>query len=121
MVSKYDIPRPLLFRAPFRSFDQATLAQVQRLKMLTVHWSVESRDFTRPGVQRIVENVVSAARPGAIILMHDDGGDRSQTAAAIPAIVKRLRAKRYRFVTVPQLLHDDPPPAGPPRSKPRAS
>jgi peptidoglycan/xylan/chitin deacetylase (PgdA/CDA1 family) len=44
--------------------------------------------------------------------MHDGGGDRTQTVAAIPKIVKRLRAKHYHFVTVPELLRDDPPPAG---------
>jgi peptidoglycan/xylan/chitin deacetylase (PgdA/CDA1 family) len=80
--------------------------------MLMVFWSVDSRDYERPGVKRIIDGVVAAARPGAIVLMHDGGGDRSQTIAAIPRIVKRLRAKHYRFVTVPQLLRDDPPPAG---------
>ena len=82
-----------------------------------VLWSVDSKDYERPGVRRIVERVVAAARPGAIVLMHDGGGNRAQTIAAIPKIVKRLRAKHYRFVTVPQLLRDDPPPAG--RSAPR--
>jgi peptidoglycan/xylan/chitin deacetylase (PgdA/CDA1 family) len=77
-----------------------------------VLWSVDSKDYERPGVQRIVDGVVAAARPGAIVLMHDGGGDRTQTIAAIPKIVRRLRAKHYRLVTVPQLLRDDPPPAG---------
>jgi len=80
--------------------------------MLMVLWSVDSGDYARPGVEQIVDRVVSAARPGAIVLLHDGGGDRSQTVAAIPKIVKRLRAKHYRLVTVPQLLRDDPPPAG---------
>jgi peptidoglycan/xylan/chitin deacetylase (PgdA/CDA1 family) len=48
--------------------------------------------------------VVSAVRPGAIVLMHDGGGDRSQTLAAVPGIVRTLRRRGYRFVTVPQLL-----------------
>ena len=48
--------------------------------------------------------------PGAIILMHDAGGNRSQTVAALPIIVKQLRARGYKFVTVPKLLLDNPPP-----------
>jgi peptidoglycan/xylan/chitin deacetylase (PgdA/CDA1 family) len=42
--------------------------------------------------------------------MHDGGGDRSQTVAAVPALIRKLRARGYRLVTVPRLVHDDPPP-----------
>ena len=111
-LAQFGLPRPQLFRPPYGSFDEATFEGLRRLGMLMVLWSVDSKDYERPGVRQIVDRVVAAARPGAIVLMHDGGGDRSQTVAAIPRIVKRLRAKRYRFVTVPQLLRDDPPPAG---------
>jgi peptidoglycan/xylan/chitin deacetylase (PgdA/CDA1 family) len=111
-LAQFGLPRPQLFRPPYGSYNADTLDGLRRLGMLMVLWSVDSRDYERPGVQRIVDGVVSAARPGAIVLMHDGGGDRSQTIAAIPKIVRRLRAKHYRLVTVPQLLRDDPPPAG---------
>ena len=77
-----------------------------------VLWTVDSKDYERPGVRADRRPRRRRARPGAIILMHDGGGDRTQTVAAIPKIVRRLRAKHYRFVTVPELLRDDPPPAG---------
>jgi peptidoglycan/xylan/chitin deacetylase (PgdA/CDA1 family) len=80
--------------------------------MLMVLWSVNPEDYTRPGRKRIVRGVLDAVRPGAIVLMHDGGGDRSQTVAAVPRIVRKLRAHGYRIVTVPQLLADDPPPRG---------
>lgn len=111
-LARYGLPRPQLFRPPYGAYDPATLAQLKRLGLLMVLWSVDSRDYERPGAERIADGVVAATRPGSIILMHDGGGDRSQTVAAIPRIVKRLRAKHYRFVTVPELLRDDPPPAG---------
>jgi peptidoglycan-N-acetylglucosamine deacetylase len=57
----------------------------------------------------IVHNALVGARPGAIILMHDAGGDRTQTIVALPLIVRALRARGYRLVTVPQLILDDPP------------
>jgi len=44
--------------------------------------------------------------------MHDGGGNRSQTAAALPIIIKKLRKRGYDLVTVPQMMADDPPPHG---------
>jgi len=80
--------------------------------MLMTLWSVDTRDWTRPGTRAIVRGALSAARPGAIILMHDGGGDRSETIAALPAIINGLRRRHYELVTVPQLLKLDPPPSG---------
>ena len=53
-----------------------------------------------------------ALHPGAIILLHDAGGERQQTVEALPLIIKELRARGYELVTVPKLLADDPPPHG---------
>ncbi len=62
----------------------------------------------------IVQSALAGAHPGAIILMHDGGGDRSETIAALPAIIKGLRDRHLRPVTIPQLILDDPPPPGQP-------
>jgi peptidoglycan/xylan/chitin deacetylase (PgdA/CDA1 family) len=111
-LAAYGLSRPLLFRPPYGSYDAATLEELKRLGMLMVLWTVDSQDYRRPGVKQIVDRVVGGARPGAIMLLHDGGGDRSQTVKAIPRIVKRLRAKHYHLVTLPRLLADDPPPHG---------
>jgi len=76
-----------------------------------VLWTVDTSDYRKPGVDTIVNSVVSGARPGAIILMHDGGGDREQTVQALPRIVTKLRARGYKLVTVPQLLLDNPAPS----------
>ncbi len=76
-----------------------------------VLWTVDTADYRRPGVKAIVDAALAGARPGAIILLHDAGGDRSQTVAALPKIIAALRARGYRLVTVPQLLVDNPAPA----------
>jgi peptidoglycan-N-acetylglucosamine deacetylase len=107
-------PRPRLFRPPYGSFNGTTFRELQKLHLLTILWSTDTEDFKLPGVQAIVNSALAGAHPGAIILMHDGGGDRSQTIAALPAIVKGLRARGLRPVTVPQLLVDDPPPPGQP-------
>jgi chitin deacetylase len=80
--------------------------------MLMVLWSVDAQDYRQPGAGAIVRRVLSGARPGAIVLMHDAGGPRSQTVQALPEIIRKLRRRHYRLVTVPQLLLDDPPPRG---------
>jgi peptidoglycan/xylan/chitin deacetylase (PgdA/CDA1 family) len=98
-----------LFRPPYESFDRRTLGVLRLQRMLMVLWDVDSRDWTRPGVRRIVWNVVSRVRPGSIVLLHDGGGLRWQTVAALPVIVRRLRARGFRFVTVPRMMRLAPP------------
>jgi peptidoglycan-N-acetylglucosamine deacetylase len=107
-------PRPQLFRPPYGSFSATTMRELHSLHLLMVLWSVDTGDYLQPGVAVIVQRVLAGAHPGAIILLHDAGGDRSQTIAALPAIIEGLRARGFHLVTVPQLLADDPPPAGEP-------
>ncbi|MGN6189686.1 MAG: polysaccharide deacetylase family protein [Conexibacter sp.] len=109
-LRSYGVPWPRLFRPPYGSYNRTTHALLARERMLSVLWSVDSEDYRRPGVETIVDNVVQHVQPGAIVLMHDGGGDRTQTIAAIPRIVHRLRAEGYRFVSVPRLLLESPPP-----------
>jgi peptidoglycan/xylan/chitin deacetylase (PgdA/CDA1 family) len=104
--------RPRLFRPPYGSFDAATFRQLKSLGMLMVLWSADTGDYLQPGVPAIVQRALEGAHPGAIILMHDGGGVRSQTVEALPVIIRELHARGYRLVTVPQLLADDPPPRG---------
>jgi peptidoglycan/xylan/chitin deacetylase (PgdA/CDA1 family) len=110
VISQYGAPFPRLFRPPYGSYNAETLALLHKYGMLMVMWTVDSGDYLRPGVANIVKTVLAGARPGAIILMHDAGGDRQQTVDALPEIIRRLRARGYRLVTVPRLLLDDPPP-----------
>jgi peptidoglycan/xylan/chitin deacetylase (PgdA/CDA1 family) len=107
-------PRPRLFRPPYGSFDATTFHILHQLHLLMVLWSTDTSDYTLPGVQAIVQRALAGAHPGAIILMHDAGGDRSETIAALPAIVRGLRKKGLEPVTIPRLMLDDPPPHGQP-------
>ncbi len=107
-------PRPRLFRPPYGSFDATTFKELRRLHLLMVLWSVDTDDYLRPGVSAIVSSALGGAHPGAIILMHDAGGERAQTIAALPAIIAGLRRRGLRPVTIPRLMLDDPPPRGRP-------
>lgn len=69
-------------------------------------WSADSRDwfYRYAPVQVLINNVLKGAQPGGIVLMHDGGGDRSKTVKALPQIIAGLTQRRYKFVTVPELL-----------------
>jgi peptidoglycan-N-acetylglucosamine deacetylase len=105
-------PKPRLFRPPYGSFDATTFHLLHQLHLLMVLWSTDTSDYTLPGVPAIVHSALAGAHPGAIILMHDGGGDRSETIAALPAIVRGLRKRGLEPVTIPRLMLDDPPPHG---------
>jgi peptidoglycan-N-acetylglucosamine deacetylase len=109
-LQRLGAPFPRLFRPPYGMWNSATLALLRRYRMLMVLWTVDTSDYRLPGVGRIVKSVTMATRPGAIILLHDAGGNRAETVAALPKIIDRLRARGYKFVTVPRLLLDNPAP-----------
>ncbi len=109
-IGRFGAPFPRLFRPPYGLWNATTLSLLHRYRMLMVLWTVDTNDYRRPGVSAIVDAAVDGARPGAIILMHDAGGDRSQTVAALPRIIAALRRQHYQLVTVPQLLLDNPAP-----------
>ncbi len=60
-------------------------------------WTVDPRDWSRPGSASIVQGVLSDIRPGAIVLMHDGGGDRSQTVVALEQILEGLDTAGYEY------------------------
>jgi peptidoglycan-N-acetylglucosamine deacetylase len=103
-------PFPRMYRPPYGLWNKATLSLLHHYRMLMVLWSVDTDDWERPGVKAIVHNALQGAKPGAIILLHDAGGDRTQTVAALPRIIRDLRRRGYRLVTVPRLLLDNPAP-----------
>jgi peptidoglycan/xylan/chitin deacetylase (PgdA/CDA1 family) len=110
-IVKFGAPFPRLFRPPYGLWNSQTLSLLRRYRMLMVLWTVDTSDYRLPGTSSIIDSVVSGVQPGAIFLMHDAGGNRTETVAALPKIVEDLRARGYRFVTVPKLILDNPPPA----------
>lgn len=90
---------PAMFRAPYGAWSATVLAHCQRSGMTPLDWSVDPRDWSRPGVSAIVTNILRNTRSGSIILEHDGGGDRSQTVAALGIVIPRLLDAGYHFVT----------------------
>jgi peptidoglycan-N-acetylglucosamine deacetylase len=94
--------RPVGFRPPGGATSPAMAATGQAVGDRTVLWSVDPADW-RPGVtaDQLVWRVLAAARPGAIVLLHDGGGDRAATVAALPAIIDGLRRLGLTLTLVP--------------------
>jgi len=90
---------PALFRAPYGAWSPFVLAQCARTGLTPLGWSVDPRDWSRPGVPSIVANIMRNTHAGSIILEHDGGGNRAQTVAALKIVIPRLLAAGYHFRT----------------------
>lgn len=83
------------FRAPGGVWSPAVQLAADANGMRPLGWSVDSRDWTRPGADAIVAQVQRQMRPGAVVLFHDGGGRRDQTVAALEELLPWLRAQCY--------------------------
>jgi peptidoglycan/xylan/chitin deacetylase (PgdA/CDA1 family) len=88
------------FRAPFGAWGQ-TPAVAASLGMRPLGWRMDITDWEPPGTDVLVQRLLERITPGAVVLMHDGGGDRSQTVEAVDQVIPLLRAQRWRF-TQPQ-------------------
>jgi len=95
-----------LFRPPNGFLHNGLADYARKQKDVVVLWSIDSGDWhrRRVSVEGLVNKVLKEAKPGAIVLMHDGGGDRSKTVLALPQIIGQLTQLGYQFVTVPELL-----------------
>ena len=105
-----------LFRAPYFGDAEPTTAdeivpieEAQKLGYLSVGLHIDPGDWKRPGTQQIIDQTIAQVtdddpdRSGNVVLLHDSGGDRSQTVEALPAIITGLRARGYTFVPISTL------------------
>jgi peptidoglycan/xylan/chitin deacetylase (PgdA/CDA1 family) len=95
---------PALFRPPYGSRTPEVMGWLGETASTIVLWDVDPSDWAMPGADEIARIVLEAAQPGSIILLHDGGGDRSQTVAALPRIIEGLHERGYRFALVEDML-----------------
>lgn len=91
--------RPRMFRAPYGAWSPRLLRFCAQAGLRPLDWSVDPRDWARPGVAQIVSNILTHTRSGSIILEHDGGGDRAETVAALRIVLPRLLDLGYHFHT----------------------
>ena len=95
---------PCLARVPYGIAPASTVNTIRSMGMLTIQWDIDPRDWSLPGPAAIAANVLKNAHNGAIAIMHDGGGNRSETVAALNTIIPGLLARGYKLETVPALL-----------------
>ncbi len=95
--------RPITcLRPPFGAMNGRVKAAIRTKKLDLMLWDIDPQDWKRPGAATIARRVVSQARPGAVSLMHDGGGNRAQSVSALERILRALSKKGYRFATLPE-------------------
>jgi len=98
---------PHWFRVPYGAITPRVRSIAAGLGFKVAEWDVDPNDWQKPSAASIASFVVSHVRPGDVVLMHDGGGDRSRTVAALPVIITTLKSRGYRFVTLDQLPRAD--------------
>ncbi|MGE5653288.1 MAG: polysaccharide deacetylase family protein, partial [Bacillota bacterium] len=95
-----------IYRPPGAYYNKTTLAILKKHDYTMVLWSwwQNAKDYANPGVDVIVGRILDDPQNGDIIVLHDCGGNRSQTVEALPKIIKGLKEKGFKLVTVSELL-----------------
>lgn len=96
-----------MIRAPYGAFTDVEWARSADLISCNVLWNIDTLDWKLPGASAITNMVLTHAFNGAIALMHDGGGNRSQDVEALPGIIDGLKAAGYQLVTVSELMKLD--------------
>lgn len=102
-LKKLGIKEIKYLRPPNGNFNKKILRIADGYGYSIVHYSIDSKDYTNPGVEKIVENVVPTMSGGDIILLHATDS-ATQTDKALPLIIKGLKAKQLQSVTIEQLV-----------------
>ncbi|NUR31550.1 MAG: polysaccharide deacetylase family protein [Catenulispora sp.] len=90
---------PCCLRPPYGAVNATVRARAAHLGKRLALWTVDPRDWSRPGAAAIRTRVLSQVHSGSVVLLHDGGGDRSQTVAALGDIIRTLKARGYSFAT----------------------
>lgn len=98
-----------LFRPPHGFRTPWLLKTLDKRDLTCVEWAEDGNDWNNVTSEQIVQRVLKNVKPGNIILLHDGmnlkhGADQEKTVKALPVIIDSLKARGYRFVTVPELL-----------------
>ncbi|MEU4423790.1 polysaccharide deacetylase family protein [Actinoplanes sp. NPDC024001] len=89
---------PKTFRFPYGASNSVTRAVVRGEGLRILGWTVDTRDWQGPPAAVITRRAVRDVRPGAVVLMHDGGGERGPTVASLDRTIRKLKAKGYTFV-----------------------
>lgn len=98
--------RPTVFRPPYGEYNANVVTAARQLGLTVVTWDADANDWAtpQPAADMIASRILNAAENGAIFLLHEGGGNRANTVAALPSIITGLQARGLTLVTIPQML-----------------
>lgn len=103
VIKRYTGVTPTWFRPPGGTYNDAVKAEAASIGETLINWGVDTGDWQKPSPDVIYTRTINGVTPGSVVLMHDGGGDRSRTIAALPRIIDWLLAHHYHLVTMSQL------------------
>lgn len=93
---------PRVMRPPYGATNKSLVNHMHdRYGMASILWDVDTLDWRKPGVSKVINTAVNKAQPGSIILVHDI---HASTLAALEGIVTGLQARGFQLVTVSELM-----------------
>ena len=95
------------YRQPGGLWDPTIVAAMYQARLDPLRWTDDPRDWSRPGTVTIARRVLAGLQPGAVVLMHDGGGNRTETLQALSWLLKALPAAGWHF-TFPDAVHLSP-------------
>ena len=88
---------PAFYRPPGGSLNQDIIDTAHQRGLRVLKWSVDPKDYTKPPAPMILARITAKVGPGSVILLHDGGGDRSQTVAMLKQLIDQLKARGFTF------------------------
>lgn len=101
-IEKITGEKVTLFRPPFGDYNDKVIAAAEEEGLYSVQWDVDSLDWKNLSAKEIAARVISRAKSGSIILMHNNG---LHTAESLPLIFAPLKAQGYEFVGIEDLIY----------------
>lgn len=104
IIEELTMIKPVFFRAPYNYAGKETVEVVNRAGLIYVGWTFSVQDWEKPSPQVMLNIFLKNLQPGAIVLLHDGGGDRTNTLSVLPMMIAAAQKRGYTFVTLGELL-----------------
>lgn len=97
---------PRLFRPVEGYYSEKLVKDVanEGYKLVMWSWHLDTEDWKNPGVNQIVNKVLTGVEQGDVVLFHDGGGNREQTVKALEKLLPELKNQGYTFITISEML-----------------
>lgn len=92
-------------RLPYGNANKRVRKKVRAMKLIRIYRDKDPRDWSRPGVKKIIGRATHKVRNGQIVLMHDGGGNRSQTVKALQRVIDKLEKQGFTFYSIIESKH----------------